>query len=173
VELHFDLADAGPPAIDGWLHGIFRYQDRHNGHQAETSFGAHMYNSVLVYKTEPQSYIARPPGLSTRIFLRLGDAPADTFCQLIYAASTPWHPESRTALHLHDGQGREIACRQVRIACGGSLLWRYHELFTAEERDRAGNGAYVLIRDLTCRLFGYDGLLHGDTAFSLDHMFGF
>jgi hypothetical protein len=27
--------------------------------------------------------------------------------------------------------------------------------------------------DLTCRLFGYDGLLHGDTAFSLDHMFGF
>jgi hypothetical protein len=46
-------------------------------------------------------------------------------------------------------------------------------ILTAEERDRAGNGAYVLIRDLTCRLFGYDGLLHGGTAFSLDHMFGF
>jgi hypothetical protein len=37
----------------------------------------------------------------------------------------------------------------------------------------AGDGGYVLVRDTTCRLFGYHGLVHGDRAFSLDHMFGF
>ena len=30
-----------------------------------------------------------------------------------------------------------------------------------------------MIRDTTCRLFGYHGLLAGNGAFSLDHMFGF
>jgi hypothetical protein len=30
----------------------------------------------------------------------------------------------------------------------------------------------VVVRDTTCRLFGYHGLI-GDRAFSLDHMFGF
>jgi hypothetical protein len=29
------------------------------------------------------------------------------------------------------------------------------------------------VRDTTCRLFGYHGLLGRDGAFSLDHMFGF
>jgi hypothetical protein len=41
---------------------------------------------------------------------------------------------------------------------------------SAHGRDKA---PYMLIRDLTCRLFGYHGLLHGEQAFSLDHMFGF
>ena len=40
-------------------------------------------------------------------------------------------------------------------------------------RARAGDGAYVMIIDSTCRLFGYHGLLSGDGPFSLDHMFGF
>jgi hypothetical protein len=40
-------------------------------------------------------------------------------------------------------------------------------------RARAGNRAYAVIRDTTCRLFGYHGLLGDDGAFSLDHMFGF
>ena len=35
------------------------------------------------------------------------------------------------------------------------------------------NADEVLIRDATCRLFGYHGLLDGNGAFSLDHMFGF
>ena len=34
-------------------------------------------------------------------------------------------------------------------------------------------GGYVLIRDTTCRLFGYHGLIRDGAAFSLDHMFGF
>ena len=36
----------------------------------------------------------------------------------------------------------------------------------------AGAQCYVVIRDVTCRLFGYHGLTSG-AAFSLDHMFGF
>jgi len=31
----------------------------------------------------------------------------------------------------------------------------------------------VLVRDLTCRLFGYHGLMDDAGGFSLDHMFGF
>jgi hypothetical protein len=46
-------------------------------------------------------------------------------------------------------------------------------LFDEATRARAGTGAYVIVRDTTCRLFGYHGLLGGDGAFSLDHMFGF
>ena len=37
----------------------------------------------------------------------------------------------------------------------------------------AGDQGSVLIRNAICRLFGYHGLMHGQTAFSLDHMFGF
>jgi hypothetical protein len=46
-------------------------------------------------------------------------------------------------------------------------------LFDEVNRTGAGTGAYVIVRDATCRLFGYHGLLGGDGAFSLDHMFGF
>jgi hypothetical protein len=171
VELVYDFADGG--LADGWLHGLFRYEHRATGHAAETSFGAHVFNTVLTYKSEPQSYAGRPPGLSTRLFLRLGMAPYDTLCHLIYPASTPWHAGSETDLSLHDGGGREIARERVRIACSGSLFWRYHQTFSAATRARAGERAYIVIRDTTCRLFGYHGLIGRDGAFSLDHMFGF
>jgi hypothetical protein len=46
-------------------------------------------------------------------------------------------------------------------------------MFDQGLRDRAGDGAYIIIRDTTCRLFGYHGLLAKGGAFSLDHMFGF
>ncbi|MEE9297246.1 MAG: hypothetical protein V3W34_20085, partial [Phycisphaerae bacterium] len=78
-----------------------------------------------------------------------------------------------TQLILSDGQGKALASREVRIACGGSLLWRASEMFEAEALEAAGDGGSVLIRDGTCRLFGYHGLMHGKTAFSFDHMFGF
>jgi hypothetical protein len=182
LELVYDFAAGGE--ADGWLHGLFRYEDRASGHLAETSFGAHIFNTVLTYKSEPQSYGGRPPGLSTRLFLRLGEAPRDTLCHLIYPASLPWHRESTTDLLLYDRQGREVARRRVSIACSGSLFWRYHAMFDRRERDNAGTGAYVIVRDATCRLFGYHGLLGpnghglegeapGSGAFSLDHMFGF
>ncbi|MCG8356485.1 MAG: hypothetical protein MI920_13010 [Kiloniellales bacterium] len=171
VELVYDFREGGE--ADGWLHAIFRYEDKRSGHSAETSFGAHMFNSVLTYKGEPQSYAGRAPGLSTRLFLRLGPQPLDSFCHLIYAASTPWHDTSDTTLTLHDLSGAEIAERRVAIPCGGSLLWRASEMFESEALARVTDGGYVMIRDVTCRLFGYHGLMHGETSFSLDHMFGF
>ncbi len=171
MELVYDLAQGGE--ADGWLHGLFRYEAKAGGHTAETSFGAHIFNTVLTYRSEPQSYAGRAPGLSTRLFLRLGPQPFDTLCHLIYPASTPWHGHSATDLILYDGAGRELARRQVAIPCGGSLLWRCAELFGQQERDRAGEAGYVIVRDTTCRLFGYHGLIDPEGRFSLDHMFGF
>jgi hypothetical protein len=171
LELLYDFSAGGE--ADGWLHGLFRYEHRASGNAAETSFGAHVFNTVLTYRGEPQSYSGRAPGLSTRLFLRLGEDGLDTLCHLIYPASTPWHEASRTDLVLHDRNGVEIDRRSVAIACSGSLFWRYRELFDEATRARAGENAYIVIRDTTCRLFGYHGLSNGGGAFSLDHMFGF
>jgi len=171
VELSYDF-DAGTCA-DGWLHALFRYEWRASGHAAETSFGSHVFNTVLTYRDEPQSYHGRPPGLSTRLFLRLGPAPWDTFCHLVYPASTPWHEASDTQLVLTRRDGSEVARRRIAIPCGGSRLFQHSTTFTEAERAAAGDHAYVLIRDTTCRLFGYHGCLSGDGAFSLDHMFGY
>jgi hypothetical protein len=170
VELSYDWA-SGDEA-DGWLHALFRYEDRSSGHAAESSFGAHIFNTVLTYRDEPQSYGGRPPGLSTRLFLRLGEAPFETICHLIYPASTSWHPRSATDLVLSGPDGAEIARRRVEIACGGSLFWRVGEMFDAPTRQRAAGG-YLTVRDTTCRLFGYHGLEGTAGRFSLDHMFGF
>ncbi|HKT18332.1 MAG TPA: hypothetical protein VJR47_09835 [Stellaceae bacterium] len=171
MELIYDFAAGGEG--DGWLHALFRYRDRRSFHAAETSFGAHVFNTVLTYKGEPQSYAGAAPGLSTRLFLRLGTEPNDTLCHLIYPASTPWHQASDTSLILHDGSGAEIARRSLGIPCSGSRFWRYHEMFGPDARARAGANAYIVIRDLSCRLFGYHGVLNAEGGFSLDHMFGF
>lgn len=174
AELMYDFAGGGE--ADGWLHAIARFRQRDSGHVAETSFGAHIFNTAATYRDEPQSYAGPPPGLSTRLFLRLGPAPYETLCHLAYAASAPWHPESETSLILTDAQGNEVATEVVAIPCGGSRLWWASEMFEADDRVQAGDGAYVLIRDATCRLFGFHGLVldaGGAQAFSLDHMFGF
>ena len=171
IELIYDFSAGGE--ADGWLHALFRYRHRRSGHAAETSFGAHVFNTILTYRDEPQSYSGRPPGLSTRLFLRLGEAGYDTLCQLIYPASRQWRPISATEIMLHDGNGREVARTNLAIPCSGSRLWNYHDAFDATTRVRAGAGAYVVIRDATCRLFGYHGLIGRNGAFSLDHMFGF
>ena len=171
VELVYDFANGG--SGDGWLHALFRYRHRLSGHAADTSFGAHVFNTILTYRDEPQSYVGRPPGLSTRLFLRLGEGDYDTFCHLIYPASLPWRPTSATEIILYNREGAEIARTALAIPCSGSRLLRYHALFDEAVRGRAGAGAYAVIRDPTCRLFGYHGLLGEGGAFSLDHMFGF
>jgi hypothetical protein len=171
VELVYDFTEGGN--ADGWLHGLFRYHDRLSGQTADTSFGAHIFNTVLTYRNEPQSYAGRAPGLSTRLFLRLGTDSVDTLCHLIYAASTPWHGRSATDLVLTRADGSAVATKRIEIPCGGSRLWRYTAMFDQAERRAAGADAYVLIRDATCRLFGYHGLLRDGQAFCLDHMFGF
>ena len=184
VELIYDFGTA-TRGVDGWLHGLFRYEALGSGHAAETSFGAHIFNTVLTWNNEPQSYSGAPPGLSTRLFLRtdpamaVGDTDADTFCHLIYPASTPWHATSETQLLLHDGSGHVVAEETLRIPCGGSVHFRLSETFDAAARAAAAEpgaagAGYVLIRDVTCRLFGYHGVITRDgDAFSLDHMFGF
>ncbi len=172
AELIYDFSQGGE--ADGWLHALMRYEDTKSGYNTETSFGSHIFNTVLVYKNEPQSYTGRPPGLSTRLFLRLSNnEDTDTICHLIYPASTPWHAQSETDLILMDNEGTEILKKTVHIVCSGSLFWRYHELFSKEERELAGQDAYIIIRDTTCRLFGYHGLIKGEKSFCLDHMFGF
>ncbi len=171
LELIYDFSGGGE--ADGWLHGLFRYEDRRSGHAAETSFGAHVFNTALTYRGEPQSYTGPAPGLSTRLFLRLGRAPLETLCHLIYPSSTPWHDRSETELTLHDADGQAVATERLAIPCNGSRLWRYGEVFDSAARRAAGEGAYVIIRDTTCRLFGYHGLSNGEGAFCLDHMFGF
>ncbi|MSP42478.1 MAG: hypothetical protein EXR08_03810 [Alphaproteobacteria bacterium] len=174
VEFLYDFREGGE--ADGWLHVLGKFVLRSSGHAAETIFGAHIYNVPVIYRDEPQSYTNTPPGLSTRLFLRLGQnlgMETDALCHLIYPASLPWHTFSSTQILLHDGEGRLVAQKDVAIACSGSLFWRYSEMFDAGERKAAGANAYVIVRDTTCRLFGFHGLMQGETCFSLDHMFGF
>ena len=170
LELAYDFSEGG--LGDGWLHALFRYERRDGTHGADTSFGSHIYNLPVVYRNEPQSYAGSPPGLTTRLFLRLADAPDETLCHLIFPTSGRWRPHSDTALILHDHAGQEVAKRQVTIQASGSLLWRYSELFTEAERARAENG-YVVVRDTSCRLFGFHGAWNAAGGFSFDHMFGF
>ena len=76
-------------------------------------------------------------------------------------------------LQLHDGTGEVIAEEALTIACSGSAMVWPHEVFGAGLLRRAGPRGYVLIRDTTCRLFGYHGQMDDEGRFSLDHMFGF
>jgi hypothetical protein len=164
LELVYDFSHGGE--ADGWLHALFRYERRDTGHAAETSFGAHIFNTVLTWRGEPQSYAGRPPGLSTRLFLRIGED-GEAFCHLIYPVSSTWAESSETDLVLHAEDGSELARERVRIPRSGSFFWRVSEVF------RGNKGAYAVVRDTTCRLFGYHGLIDGKGRFSLDHMFGF
>jgi hypothetical protein len=171
AELVYDFRDGG--GADGWLHALFRYEDRVSGHAAESSFGAHIFNTAMTWRDEPQSYSGPPPGLSTRLFLKLGDARRHSFAVLIYSASAPWHAMSSTLLQLHDSAGQQIAEERLAIACSGSAMVWPHEVFGAAALRQAGPDSYVLVRDATCRLFGYHGLMDDAGGFSLDHMFGF
>jgi hypothetical protein len=171
AELVYDFRDGGE--ADGWLHALFRYEHRVSGHAAESSFGAHIFNTIMTYKDEPQSYSGPPPGLSTRLFLKLGDNRRRSFAVLIYPASAPWVAQSSTTLLLHDAAGHVIAEEPVAIPCCGSRMVWPHKLFSETLLRRAGPTGYVLVRDTTCRLFGYHGLMDDAGCFSLDHMFGF
>ncbi len=171
ADLVYDFRDGGE--ADGWLHALLRYEHRGSGHAAESSFGAHMFNTVMTYRDEPQSYAGAPPGLSTRLFLKLGQGRRRSFSALIYPSSAPWHPRSATRLLLTDGTGAVLEEASLAIACSGSAMVWPHEIFGNAALERAGERGYVLIRDQTCRLFGYHGLMDEAGGFSLDHMFGF
>ncbi len=171
AELVYDFSEGGE--ADGWLHTIVRAEHRTSRHVAESSFGAHIYNTPMTYRDEPQSYSGPPPGLSTRLFLKLGFGGRRSFAHLIYAASAPWLEKSSTTLLLHDAAGAVLAEAPLSVACSGSALVFPDAVFGAEMVARAGEAGYVLIRDTTCRLFGYHGQMDSAGGFSLDHMFGF
>jgi hypothetical protein len=171
AELVYDFRDGGE--ANGWLHALFRFEDRVSGHAAESSFGAHIFNTVMTYKNEPQSYSGKPPGLSTRLFLKLGFGGRESFCVLIYPASGPWVEFSETALELYDGAGALLETAKVKIACSGSAMIHPSRYFDAAKLREAGETGYVLIRDTTCRLFGFHGVEDAAGGFSFDHMFGF
>ncbi len=171
AELVYDFREGGE--ADGWLHALVRYEDRESLHVAETSFGAHIFNTLMTYRGEPQSYSGPPPGLSTRLFLKLGEGGRRSFASLIYPASSAWHPHSETVLELHDGSGAVLGEAALAIACSGSHLLFPDAYFAADLLAQAGPAGYVLIRDATCRLFGYHGQMDEAGGFSLDHMFGF
>ena len=171
AELVYDFRAGG--GADGWLHCLARYQDRRSGHAAETSFGAHIFNTLMTYKGEPQSYSGPPPGLSTSLFLKLGDGGRRSFAHLTYPASAAWHPTSTTRLLLHDGEGALLDERKLAIACSGSAMVWPDAVFDAALLRQAGPRGYVMVDDRTCRLFGYHGLMDDRGGFSLDHMFGF
>ncbi len=138
------------------------------------SFGAHIFNTILTYRDEPQSYVGRPPGLSTRLFLRLGEGEYDTHLPPDLSGLAPVASgRARPRSFFMTREGAEIARAALAIPCSGSRHLRYHALFDEATRARAGAGAYGVIRDPTCRLFGYHGLVGEGGAFSLDHMFGF
>jgi hypothetical protein len=171
AELLYDFREGGE--ANGWLHALFRFEDRASQHVAESSFGAHIFNTIMTYKNEPQSYSGKPPGLSTRLFLKLGFGARSSFCVLIYPASGPWAEFSSTALELFDGQGALLDTATINIACSGSAMVIPSEHFDAERLRAAGEHGYVLIRDSTCRLFGFHGVDDHAGGFSFDHMFGF
>ena len=171
AELVYDFRDGGE--ANGWLHALFRFEDRASGHAAESSFGGHIFNTIMTYKNEPQSYTGKAPGLSTRLFLKLSFGGRQSFCVLIYPASGPWVDFSSTALELYDAAGALVATAGLKIACSGSAIVYPAKYFTAAELGAAGESGYVLIRDTTCRLFGFHGVDDGAGGFSFDHMFGF
>ncbi len=171
AELVYDFRFGGE--ANGWMHALFRFEDKLSGHVAESSFGAHIFNTVMVYKNEPQSYTGKPPGLSTRLFLKLGFAGKESFATLIYPASAQWVENSSTDLELYDGEGTLLETSRIAIACSGSALIRPSEVFASAHIQAAGERGYVLVRDATCRLFGFHGVDDGAGGFSFDHMFGF
>jgi hypothetical protein len=97
----------------------------------------------------------------------------ETICHLIYPASTPWRDKSDSKLLLHNAAGEQVDEASLQIPCGGSAHWCASEVFSAAKLAALGDGGYIMIRDRTCRLFGYHGLINDAGAFSLDHMFGF
>jgi hypothetical protein len=171
LELGYDF-ETGTEG-DGWIHAIFRFDRRDTGRSAETSFGSHMFNVPSTWRNEPNAYLGKPPGLSTRLYLRLAGGPGRPMCLLAYPTSGRWRDRSETDLILMGGGGTEIARRRIHIPCSGSRLVDPARTFDAAELRQAAAGGYVLIRDTTCRLFGYHLLLGSAGGFALDHMFGF
>jgi len=171
AELVYDFRQGGE--ANGWMHALFRYEQRESGHVAESSFGSHIFNTIMTYRNEPQSYAGPPPGLSTRLYLKLATGGCESFCVLIYPASARWHAMSSTTLELYSSAGDLLETQSLEIPCCGSAGVFPSRVFRADNLREAGEIGYVLVRDTTCRLFGFHGEHNQSGSFSFDHMFGF
>ena len=138
----WSTTSATAASADGWLHCLARYQDRRSGHAAETSFGAHIFNTLMTYRDEPQSYSGPPPGLSTRLFLKLGDDGRQLrLPDLRRLRRLAPACQSTTRLMLHDGEGALIEERPLAIACSGSAMVWPHQVFGPRCCARPGRAA--------------------------------
>lgn len=77
---------------------------------------------------------------------------------------------SRTQLCLMSYRGELLETVPLEIPENGSHLFWVDETF---KKIPPSDPFFVLIRDETCRLFGYHGREFIGKSFSLDHMFGF
>ena len=110
----------------------------------------HHYDAIIIgagFGGVRALYEMHKLGLSTRLFLKLGDGLRNSFAVLIYPASGPWHPQSSTVLQLFNGAGASVAEVPVTIPCSGSLFVWPHTAFDASALAAAGPDGYVLVRD--------------------------
>ena len=172
MELLYDFRDGGDG--DGWLHALFRYEDRKSGHAAETSFGAHIFNTVITYGNEPQSYSGAPPGpddaavpAARRRRARYA-LPPDLSGLDAVARELRHDADAAPPRRRRDREGQGPDSRAAGRCCGA------RRRRSGATRSRApATAASSSSATPTCRLFGYHGLVAGEDAFSLDHMFGF
>jgi len=78
-------------------------------------------------------------------------------------------------VYVHDSRvaGHVRGTKAIQIACSGSVSFYISQHFERDTLRSAGEGGYVLIKDTTCRLFGFHGLDDRAGKFSFDQMFGF
>ena len=74
---------------------------------------------------------------------------------------------------MRNSNGEELARKENAIPASGSRFWSVRDVFDERLLASAGSHPYIIVRDETCRLFGYHGVVSRSGSFSLDHMFGF
>ena len=171
AELVYDFRDGGE--ADGWLHALFRYEDRTSGHAAEIEFRrAYLQHrddlpgrAAILFRPAARPVHAAVPQARRRAAAQLRGADL--------SGVRPVAAAVRNDAAAHDGGGEMIAEAHGRDRLSGSMMVWPHEVFDAAALAAAGPDGYVLVRDPTCRLFGYHGLMDEAGGFSLDHMFGF
>ena len=128
----------------------------------------------MTYRDEPQSYNGPPPGLTTRLFLKLGDGARRSFARAdLSGVGAVWHRLGHRAAAARRRGARRSPRRASRSPVPDRQWSGRTRCSAPDALAQAGPHGYVLVRDPTCRLFGYHGLMDDRGGFSLDHMFGF
>ena len=172
VELVYDFAEGGDG--DGWLHALFRYRHRAQRpcrrdqlRRACLQHDPHLSRRAAILFRPPAGPVDAAVPAARRGRLRHAVPPDLSGLAAVAADERDRDHPARRARQRGRAHG---AWRSRARARGCGAITR---LFDEATRARAGAGAYAVIRDTTCRLFGYHGLVGRGGAFSLDHMFGF